>query len=120
VPNLPISFKDFDGVEDFRTYSDQWGFFSGLNYSTWEVNPPNPTGYAPAMMVPCMNDPGNGPTPDPLYNPSYSQFCYETPFMPDRRSTWTLRLFRPRLSRRATTRRIAPTRMLLGHPQHPR
>ena len=82
VPNLPISFKDFDGVEISRTYSDQWGFFSGLNYSTWEVNPPNPTGYAPAMMVSCMNDPGNGPTPDPLYNPSYSQFCYETPFMP--------------------------------------
>ena len=22
------------------------------------------------------------PTPDPLFNPSYSQFCYEIPFMP--------------------------------------
>src|SRR6516164_7466015 len=34
------------------------------------------------MMVTCMNDPGTGPTPDPLYNPQYSQFCYEIPFMP--------------------------------------
>jgi hypothetical protein len=62
--------------------------FNGLNYSTWEVNPPNPTGYAPTMMVACMNDPGPIPGPngtmitDPLYNPNYSQFCYEIPFMP--------------------------------------
>src|SRR5712692_11645467 len=34
------------------------------------------------MMVTCMNDPGTGTTPDPLFNPSYSQFCYEIPFMP--------------------------------------
>jgi hypothetical protein len=88
VPNLPVSFKDFYGVEISRFYSDQWGFFNGLNYSTWEVNPPNPTGYAPTMMVTCMNDPGPVPGPnntlitDPLYNPNYSQFCYEIPFMP--------------------------------------
>ncbi len=25
----------------------QWGVYNGLNYSTWEVNPPNPTGYSP-------------------------------------------------------------------------
>ncbi|HKU27554.1 MAG TPA: hypothetical protein VJQ54_18930, partial [Candidatus Sulfotelmatobacter sp.] len=56
--------------------------YNGLTYSTWEVNPPNPTGYAPTMMVTCMNDPGTGPTPDPLYNPQYSDFCYEIPFMP--------------------------------------
>ncbi|HWI68092.1 MAG TPA: hypothetical protein VNS88_06905, partial [Nitrospiraceae bacterium] len=81
-PNLPISIKDFAGNEVARTYTDQWGTFNGLNYSTWEVNPPNPTGYAPQMMVTCMNDPGTGPTPDPLFNPEYSQFCYEIPFMP--------------------------------------
>jgi hypothetical protein len=34
------------------------------------------------MMVTCMNDPGTGPSPDPLFNPQYSQFCYEIPFMP--------------------------------------
>ncbi|SCK24541.1 choice-of-anchor Q domain-containing protein [Vogesella sp. LIG4] len=98
-PNLPISIKDFAGTEVERTYADQWGIFNGLNYSTWEVNPPNPTGYAPTMMVACMNDPGpildtratiNGvanPTfntmiTDPSFNPAYSQFCYEIPFMP--------------------------------------
>ena len=90
VANVPISFKDHYGVEIARTYSDQWGLFNGLQYSTWEVNPPNPTGYAPTMMVTCMNDPGPIPDPahagqtitDPLYNPAYSQFCYEIPFMP--------------------------------------
>ncbi len=87
-PDMPISIKDFNGFEIARTYSDHWGFFNGLNYSTWEVNPPNPTGYAPQMMVTCMNDPGpiagpnNTMITDPLYNPQYSQFCYEIPFMP--------------------------------------
>src|SRR5947208_6254711 len=81
-PNMPISFRDWSGTEVSRVYSDQWGAYNGLTYSTWEVNPPNPTGYAPTMMVTCMNDPGTGPTPDPLFNPQYSQFCYEIPFMP--------------------------------------
>ncbi|KWB80279.1 hypothetical protein WL40_29360 [Burkholderia ubonensis] len=89
VPNVPISMKDFAGNEVARTYSDSWGIFNGLNYSTWQVNPPNPTGYAPTMMVACMNDP-DMPDPahpgqtirDPLFNPAYSQFCYEIPFMP--------------------------------------
>jgi hypothetical protein len=89
-PNLPISIKDFTGNEIARTYSDHFGAFDGLNYSTWEVNPPNPTGYSPTMMVTCMNDEGLHPNPkdatqlipDPLYNPAYSQFCYEIPFMP--------------------------------------
>ncbi|WP_185646390.1 choice-of-anchor Q domain-containing protein [Burkholderia sp. Bp9143] len=89
VPNVPISIKDFGGNEVARTYSDSWGIFNGLNYSTWQVNPPNPTGYAPTMMVACMNDP-DMPDPahpgrtirDPLFNPAYSQFCYEIPFMP--------------------------------------
>ncbi len=82
VPNLPVSIKDFTGNEVLRTYADQWGVYNGLNYSTWEVNPPNPTGYAPTMMVACMNDPGSGATPDQYYNPAYSQFCYEIPYMP--------------------------------------
>ncbi len=81
-PNLPISFKDWTGNEISRVYTDQWGAYNGLTYSTWEVNPPNPTGYSPTMMVTCMNDPGTGTTPDPLFNPGYSQFCYEIPFMP--------------------------------------
>jgi hypothetical protein len=87
-PDLPISIKDWSGAEISRAYADHWGSYTGLTYSTWEVNPPNPTGYAPTMMVTCMNDPGPIPGPngtmitDPLYNPQYSQFCYEIPFMP--------------------------------------
>ncbi len=80
--NLPVAIKDWSGTEISRVYSDQWGNYNGLTYSTWEVNPPNPTGYAPTMMVTCMNDPGTGTVPDPLYNPTYSNFCYEIPFMP--------------------------------------
>ncbi|PYU83181.1 MAG: hypothetical protein DMG50_09040 [Acidobacteria bacterium] len=86
--NLPVSIKDWTGTEISRVYSDQWGAYDGLTYSTWEVNPPNPTGYGPTMMVSCMNDPGPIPGPggtmitDPLFNPQYSQFCYEIPFMP--------------------------------------
>jgi hypothetical protein len=80
--NLPISIKDWAGNEISRVYTDHWGSYNGLTYSTWEVNPPNPTGYSPTMMVTCMNDPGTGAIPDALFNPSYSQFCYEIPFMP--------------------------------------
>ncbi len=92
--NLPISTKDYTGNEISRVYSDHFGIYDGLNYSTWEVNPPNPTGYAPTMMVQCMNDPGpikdtnpSSPTfgqmiTDPLFNPAYSDFCYELPYMP--------------------------------------
>jgi len=80
--DLPVAIKDWTGTEISRLYADHWGAYNGLTYSTWEVNPPNPTGYAPTMMVTCMNDPGTGPTPDPLYNSAYSDFCYEIPFMP--------------------------------------
>jgi hypothetical protein len=89
IPNVPVSIKDFSGNEISRIYSDQYGTFNGLVYSTWEVDPPNPTGYSPNMMITCMNDPGPIPGPiagtmitDPLYTPAYSTFCYENPFMP--------------------------------------
>jgi hypothetical protein len=86
-PNLPISVKDWTGTEVSRTYADQWGAYDGMTYSTWEVNPPNPTGYSPTMMVVCMNDPGpiagsTGMVTDPQFTQGYSQFCYELPFMP--------------------------------------
>ena len=112
VPNLPVSIKDFAGNEILRTYADQWGEYNGLNYSTWEVNPPNPTGYAPTMMVACMNDPGNGPiTPDPFTTRLTASSATRFPTCRDRRSTWIRRLCPPPPSRKATTRRIAPTRM---------
>jgi hypothetical protein len=81
-PDLPVSLRDWTGAETNRVYADHWGIYNGLSYSTWEVNPPNPTGYSPTMMVTCMNDRGDGATPDPLFNSSYSQFCYELPYMP--------------------------------------
>jgi hypothetical protein len=79
---LPVGVKDWSGNAVNRVYTDQFGLYNGLNYSTWEVNPPNPTGYAPTMMTMCMNDAGLSGTPDPLFQPGYSQFCYELPFMP--------------------------------------
>ena len=104
-PDLPVSVKDWTGQEISRVYADQWGAYNGMTYSTWEVNPPNPTGYSPTMMVMCMNDPGPvldtrqtivnasgvtvaNPTlgqqvTDPAFADGYSQFCYELPFMPE-------------------------------------
>jgi hypothetical protein len=87
-PDLPVSVKDWAGNEISRVYADHWGSYDGITYSTWEVNPPNPTGYSPTMMIFCMNDPGPIPGPggtmitDPAFAPGYSQFCYELPFMP--------------------------------------
>jgi len=37
-----VAIKDWAGNEISRVYSDQWGVYNGLTYSTWEVNPPNP------------------------------------------------------------------------------
>jgi hypothetical protein len=94
VPNTPVAVRDFAGKEISRVYSDQWGAFNGVNYSTYTVWPPSPSGYIPQMMIMCMNDPGpildtrvGSPTngqmiTDPAYNPAYSNFCYEWPFMP--------------------------------------
>jgi hypothetical protein len=79
---LPVSLKDWTGNEISRTLADEFGAYNGLSYSTWEVNPPNPTGYGPTMMVTCMNDRGSDAAPDPNFQPGYSQFCYELPFMP--------------------------------------
>ena len=103
-PNMAISTKDYLGNELSRVYSDHWGVYDGLTFSSWEVNPPNITGYSPTMQTQCMNDPGPivdtrativnsagatvaNPTfgqliVDPLYNSAYSDFCYEQPYMP--------------------------------------
>ena len=50
--------RDFTGNEVARVYSDQWGIYNGLYFSSYSVNPPNPTGYVPQMSIACMNDPG--------------------------------------------------------------
>lgn len=81
-PYLPVSVKDWAGNEVSRVYADQWGAYNGLNYSSFGVNPPDPSGFVPAMMTYCMNDRGTGVTPDPLFQAGYSQFCYELPLLP--------------------------------------
>jgi hypothetical protein len=85
-PNLPVGIKDWAGNEVSRVYSDQHGIYNGLTYSTFSVNPPDPSGYIPSVMVTCMNDRGKGATPDPFYQEAYSQFCYEWTFMPGQTS----------------------------------
>jgi hypothetical protein len=85
-PNLPVGVKDWSGNEIARIYSDQHGIFNGLTYSSFSVNPPDPSGYIPPMMIMCMNDRGSGATPDPFYQSAYSQFCYEWSFMPGQTS----------------------------------
>jgi len=60
----------------------------------------------------CMNDRGDGAAPDPLFNSSYSSFCYELPYMPGQTGYFDTPVCPPPLSRRVTilTARI---RMLL-------
>ena len=85
-PNLPVGVRDWAGNEISRIYSDQHGIFDGLTFSTFAVNPPDPSGYIPNVLDMCMNDRGNGTVPDPFYQAAYSQFCYEWTFMPGQTS----------------------------------
>ncbi len=62
-PYLPVSVKDWAGNEVSRVYADQWGIFNGLTYSSWGVNPPDPSGYVPQTFVMCMNDRGTELSP---------------------------------------------------------
>ena len=84
--NLPVGIRDWSGNEIARVYSDNHGIYNGLTYSTFSVNPPDPSGYIPQMMVMCMNDRGSGAVADPFYQNAYSQFCYEWSFMPGQTS----------------------------------
>ena len=93
-PFVPVSIQDFHGKEISRVYSDQWGRMNGLVPSTFTANMPSPSGFSPAMLITCMNDPGpiidtrvGSPTNgqsivDPQYNPAYSNFCYTFQYMP--------------------------------------
>ena len=81
-PNLPVGIKDWAGNEIGRVISDNHGEYNGLTYSTFAVNPPDPSGYIPNMLSMCMNDRGSSVTPDPFYQANYSQFCYTWSFMP--------------------------------------
>jgi len=84
--NLPVGVRDWAGNEIARVYSDQFGMYNGLTYSTWSVNPPDPSGYIPQTMDMCMNDRGSGAVADPFYQAAYSQFCYVWTYMPGQTS----------------------------------
>ena len=79
---LPFSIRDFKGHEVYRGYGDAFGRYNGMAPSTFTANIPIPSGYSPAMMSACLNDPGDGVDPDPLTLQSYSNACYVMQFMP--------------------------------------
>jgi hypothetical protein len=89
-PWMPVSIRDWDGVEIGRTYSDEYGVYNALVPSTFTMNNPITSGVAPKMITTCMNDPGPIPDPDhpgqlmmdPHYNPQYSQWCYTLQYTP--------------------------------------
>ena len=83
-PWLPISIRDWTGREISRTLSDQYGVYNALVPSTYSANLPQPSGMSPSMLTVCLNSPTSPETatPDPLYNPQYSQYCYTFQYMP--------------------------------------
>ena len=88
-PHLPISIRDWTGLEIGRTYSDAYGVYNALVPSTYTASQPKPSGMAPNMITVCLNSPfmpdPNDPTgyvPDPFFNRQYSQFCYTLQYMP--------------------------------------
>ena len=94
LPFLPISIRDWTGLEINRVYSDQYGTYNGLVPSTYSVNIPVPSGVSPNMVTACMNSPGpikdtraTSPTfgqmiLDPYFDRRYSQFCYTLQYLP--------------------------------------
>jgi hypothetical protein len=85
MPWLPVSVKDWAGVEVARFYTDQWGHFDGLVPASYDIAPPIPLGLVLALYSIFPNDPGpildtrqGSPTfgqyiTDPQFNPEYSQ-----------------------------------------------
>ena len=90
VSFLPISIKDYAGVDDSGVYTDQWGEYNALAPSTYTIFPPTPTGVSPHVVQVSMNDPGPIPDPahpgqfiiDPHYNPAYEVVCVELDVWP--------------------------------------
>ena len=86
-PNLPVSFRTWEGDEVSRTYSDRWGMYNALVPSTYTNNLPSSSGISPNMLTSCMNDPGpinvgGVMVTDPAFKREYTQFCYTWQYMP--------------------------------------
>ncbi|GAF81961.1 unnamed protein product, partial [marine sediment metagenome] len=63
-PWMPVSFRDFDGVEIGKTHADEYGLYNALLPSTFTANAPMPSGMGPNMLTACMNSANPIPNPD--------------------------------------------------------
>lgn len=94
-PWLPVSVRDFAGLEVARTYTDEYGLYNVRVPSSYTINAPTPTGVSPNMLTMCLNDPGpiknpdyspGGTAPamitDPSFRRNYTQFCWKQDFWP--------------------------------------
>lgn len=87
---IPVSIKDWAGVEVARVYTDEWGGYNALVPSTYTNNLGAPSGMSPNILVAHLNDPGPIPDPgnpgqliiDPFYNPRYGQTSTQWQFFP--------------------------------------
>jgi large repetitive protein len=85
VSFLPVSIRDWSGVEVVRAYTDQWGHFDVEVTANYDIAPPIPIGLVVNQLTILPNDPGpvldtrsGSPTfgqwiTDPWFNPAYSQ-----------------------------------------------
>lgn len=79
---LPFAIRDYNGREVYRGYSDAYGHYNGMAYSTFTANMPIPSGYSPAMLATCLNDLGDNPDLEEQRLQNYSNSCYTLQFMP--------------------------------------
>jgi hypothetical protein len=87
VPYVGVSFRDWQGREITRTYSDQFGMYNALVPTTYTINPPEPSGVSPSLLSACINPPtmpgpGGTEVPDPHFQKQYSHFCYPLQYLP--------------------------------------
>jgi len=78
-PWIPVSFKDWQGNEVARVYTDEYGGYNALLPSNYTVNVASPSGIGRSLLTLILNDPGPIPDPvtgapiiDPNYNPKFS------------------------------------------------
>jgi len=101
---MPISFKDWQGNEIARVYTDQWGQYETMLPSSFTFAAPDPSGIAPNIVTVNLNDPGPIPlldnvtglpvidpstgqtkmVTDPYFDPGYVQFASKWDVWPGR------------------------------------
>ncbi len=76
-PWLPVSIRDYRGIEIGKVYTDEFGAYNALAPSTFTANRPTPSGFSPNMLTVVIND-----NTDSRYNPLYTSFQYTFQYMP--------------------------------------